>query len=220
MMTKTIKVLIADDHCTVRQGLKLIVNAQEDMEVVGEAGNGREAIELAEKWQPDVCLMDISMPELNGLVATAKLKRILPEIKILTLTRHADDAYVHELLQAGVSGYLLKQSAAEELIRAIRAVSVGNSYLDPAIAGKVFRGFSEESNKLRGDTSGNQLTGRESETIRYIALGYSNKEIAEQFTISVKTVEAHKTNALKKLNMATRRDIINYAILQGWMQED
>jgi two-component system response regulator NreC len=215
-----LQIIVVEDHEMMRAGIKLLVDSQGDMEVVGEAGDGRTAIELAQQLKPDVVLMDISMPELNGLKATATLKRILPEIKILTLTRHTDDAYLQELLQAGVSGYVLKQSAPTELISAIQAVAEGKGYLDPKITGKVFTSFSEKRKKLKGETGGEQLTVRESETLRHIALGYSNIEIAEEMDISVKTVEAHKANGLKKLNMQTRKDIIQYAILQGWMQEN
>lgn len=218
-MTDKIQILLAEDHQTVREGIKMIINAEEDMIVIGEAGNGREIIRLAEKLSPDVILMDISMPELNGLVATAKLKRTQPEIKILTLTRHTDNAYLQELLQAGVNGYLLKQSASTELLRAIRAVSNGGSYLDPEITGKVLAGYAENKIKLRGEIRGEKLTERESEILRHIALGYSNREIAEKMDISIKTVEAHKANSLKKLDMTSRREIMSYAILQGWMQE-
>ena len=219
-MAENLRILIAEDHLTVRQGLKLIVNSEEDMEVVGEASNGREAIELAKRFHPDLVLMDISMPELNGLIATAKLKRISPEIKILILTRHNDDAYLKELMEAGASGYVLKQSAAGELTGAIRAVADGNFYLDPSMTGKIFRHLSGNAGKLRGKSGGGQITARESETLRYIALGYSHREIAEMFDVSVKTIEAHKANALKKLEMTTRKDIVEYAILQGWMQEN
>jgi two-component system response regulator NreC len=219
-MSENVRILIAEDHLTVREGLKLIINAEKDMEVVGEAGDGHEVIEYAKQLQPDIVLMDISMPELNGLVATAKLKRILPEIKILTLTRHTDEAYLKELIEAGASGYVLKQSASNELIHAIRLVADGDCYLDPSLTGMVFRDFSGKSSKLRGDTGGEKLTARETETLRYIALGYSNREIAEKFDVSVKTVEAHKANALRKLNMTTRKDIVRYAILQNWMQEN
>jgi DNA-binding NarL/FixJ family response regulator len=164
--------------------------------------------------------MDISMPELNGSKASAKLKRIAPDIKIITLTRRADDAYLHELLRAGVSGYVLKQSAPTELVIAIRTVASGSNYLDPSITGKVFAAYSEKPNKPRGETSGERLTGRESEALRRIALGYGNKKIAEKMNVSVKTVEAHKSNALKKLDMRSRKDIIRYATLQGWMREN
>lgn len=219
MTESKLTILIAEDHGTVRDGIKMIVNSQDDMKVVGEADNGRKAVELARELKPDVVLMDISMPQLNGLKAAAQLKRIVPEIKILTLTRHTDDAYLQELLQAGVSGYALKQSLSDELIKAIRVIAAGGNYLDPAITDKVFDIYGSPKNKLRGETGGTQLTGRESEILRCIALGYSNREIAEQMDISVKTVEAHKTNAMKKLNISSRREIISYAILQGWMQE-
>ena len=219
-MTNKLQILIAEDHETVREGLRMIVESQTDMEVVGEAGDGREAIRLAELLKPDIVLMDISMPELNGLLAAAKLNRMMPDVKILTLTRHTDEAYLQELLQAGVSGYVLKQSASSELLRAIRAIAAGGKYLDSAIAGKVMGGYTEKTKEPRGETRGAALSGRESETLRLIALGYSNREIAEQFDISIKTVEAHKANALRKLALTSRKDIVNYAILQGWMQEN
>ncbi len=218
-MTNKLRIVIAEDHETVRDGLKLIIESQDDMEIVGEAGDGREAIRLAEALKPDIVLMDVSMPVLNGLLATAKLNRTMPEIKILTLTRHTDEAYLQELLQAGVSGYVLKQSASTELLKAIRAVADGNKYLDPAITGKFFNSYANKFGKLRGDTRGAKLTGRESETLRLIALGFSNREIAEQFDLSVKTIEAHKSNAQKKLDINSRKEIISYAILQGWMRE-
>lgn len=219
-MTNKLKIFVADDHGTVRDGIKMIVNSQDDMEVVGEADNGREAVKLVRQLQPDIALMDISMPQLNGLKAAAQLKRIVPDIKIITLTRHTDKAYLQELLQAGISGYALKQSVSGELIRAIRIVAEGGNYLDPAVTNKVFDVYSNQRSKLRGETSGKQLTTRESEILRHIALGYSNQEIADKSNISVKTVEAHKNNSMKKLDISSRRQIISYAILQGWMQED
>lgn len=215
-----IRVLIAEDHETVREGLKLIIDTQPDMTVVGEAGDGREAVRLAQRLAPDVLMMDISMPELNGLKAAAKLKRVAPGIKILTLTRHTDQAYLQELLEAGVSGYVLKQSAATDLVRAVRTIAAGGNYLDPAMTGKVFSNYVEKSSRLRGDTRGTALTERERDVLRQIAWGYSNKEIAERLDISIKTVEAHKANALKKLGMQTRLDIVRYAVLQGWMQDN
>ncbi len=215
-----LRILIAEDHEIVRSGLKLTIESQSDMEVVGEAGDGREAIRLAEELKPDIVVMDVSMPVLNGLLASAKLVRTMPEIKILTLTRHTDEAYLQELLQAGVCGYILKQSAADDLIRAIRSIAKGDKYLDPAIAGKIFDSYTETRDKMRGEVHSVKLTARESETLRLIALGYSNKEIAEQFDLSVKTVESHKANAQQKLNISSRREIISYAILQGWMREN
>jgi DNA-binding NarL/FixJ family response regulator len=219
-MNATIRIFLAEDHKTVRKGIKMIIDAEKDMTVIGEAGNGREAIKLVQEMVPDVILMDISMPELNGLIATAKLKRINPEIKILALTRHTEDVYLQELLQAGVDGYLLKQSAASELLRAIRVVMMGGSYLDSEITGKVLAGYTEKKIKLRGEIRGEKLTERESEILRHIALGYSNREIATKMEISIKTVEAHKANSLKKLNITSRREIMSYAILQGWMHEN
>lgn len=219
-MKNKLRILIAEDHISVREGFRFIIESQADMEVIGEADDGRTAIEMARELQPDIVLMDISMPGLNGLKAAAKLKRILPDIKILTLTRHTDTAFLHELLQAGISGYVLKQSSSSEIIRALRAIADGNNYLDPAITGKVFDKYTESQNRLRGDTTGIPLSDREAEVLRHIALGYSNAEIAEKMSISVKTVEAHKSNSLKKLEMKSRKDIIRYAILQGWMQEN
>lgn len=214
-----IRVVIAEDHEMVRDGLKMIVNSQDDMEVVGEAGDGRTAIDLAKELHPDVVLMDISMPELNGLKAAATLKRVLKDIKILTLTRHSDEAYMQELFQAGVSGYLLKQSASSELTRAIRTINRGENFLDPAVAGKVFSGYGADRPKLRGERDNASLTNREEEVLCDIALGYSNREIADKLSVSVKTVETHKANAMQKLSISTRREIIRYAILKGWMQQ-
>lgn len=218
-MENKLRILIAEDHISVRDGFKFIIESQNDMEVVGCAGDGRTAVEMACELKPDIVLMDISMPKLNGLKAAAKLKRVAPGIKILTLTRHTDTAFLHELLQAGVSGYVLKQSSSEEIIRALRAIANGDSYLDPAVTSKVFNDYAENQSRLRGDTSGIPLTEKESEVLRHIALGYSNQEIAGKTNVSVKTIETQKATALKKLNMQSRKDIIRYAILQGWMQE-
>jgi two-component system response regulator NreC len=214
-----LRIILAEDHETVRAGLKLIVNAQTDMEVVGEAGNGAAAIKLARELLPDIVVMDISMPELNGLKATRKLKQVCPDVKVLTLTRHTDDAYLQQLIEAGASGYVLKQSAPTELIRAIHAICEGNCYLDPALTNKVMGGYASRSASLRGERKSN-LTDREAEVLRMIAWGYSNKEIAARMSISVKTVEAHKANAVQKLDLRSRIDIVRYAILQGWLQDN
>ena len=214
-----LRIILAEDHETVRAGLKLIVDSQVDMEVIAEAENGSAAIKLARELAPDIVVMDISMPELNGLKATKKLKQVCPDVKVLTLTRHTDDAYLQQLIQAGSSGYVLKQSAPTELIRAIRTIAEGNSYLDPALTNKVFGGYASRTLARRGENK-NALTDREAEVLRLIAWGYSNKEIAHRMNISVKTVEAHKANSMKKLDMHSRIDIVRYAILQGWLQDN
>ncbi len=214
-MTK-LRIVLADDHETVREGLKMIVNAQEDMEVVGVASDGREAVTRAQELQPDVLVMDVSMPNLNGLKATEKINELCPQVKVLTLSRHADDGYIRELLGAGARAYVLKQSAPSELIHAIRAIAAGGKYIDPKLAGKVMDNYSDRA--VRGEPKGN-LTDRESEILRLIALGYSNKEIAARLSLSVKTVEVHKANAMRRLNITSRIDLVRYAIFQGWLQD-
>lgn len=218
-MPEKLRILIAEDHQTVREGVKLLVNSQSDMEVVGEAGDGEVAIREAARLKPDVLVMDISMPNLNGLKATQRIRRDMPALKILTLTRHTDDGYLQQLIAAGSNGYVLKQSAPNELINAIRAVAGGKSFIDPAVANKVMGGYAGRTTALRGEGTA-ELTERESETIRLIAFGYSNKEIAGRLDLSVKTIEAHKSNAMKKLGISSRIDIVKYAILQNWLQDD
>lgn len=214
-----IRVLITEDHKTVREGLKRIICSETDMKVVGEAGDGREAVQLAQELQPDVVVMDISMPELNGLNASLELKKIAPDIKILSLTRHTDKAYLLKLLQAGVSGYVLKQSEPDELLRAIRTVFGGGNYLDPAVTDNVFDMVAGQRSQLKGEVTGKPLSDRESEVLRLIARGYSNKEIAARLSANVKTIETQKASALRKLDISGRNEIVNYAILQGWFQE-
>jgi two-component system response regulator NreC len=210
-----LRIVLADDHETVREGLKMIVNAQDDMEVVGFAGDGQEAVARAQELLPDVLVMDISMPKLNGLKATRKLTNVCPQVKVLTLSRHADDGYIRELLAAGACAYVLKQSAPSELIHAIRAVAAGGKYIDPKLTAKVVNSYSE---RARGEAKG-ILSDRESEVLRLIALGYSNKEIGASLSLSVKTIEVHKANAMRKLNITSRIDLVRYAIFQGWLQD-
>ena len=214
-----LRIIVAEDHKTVREGIKMLINSQPDMEVIDEAGDGETVVKMAEELTPDIVLMDVSMPEVNGLKATKRLKRIRPDIKILTLTRHTDDGYLQQLIQAGSNGYVLKQSAPTELIRAIRLVSQGDSYLDPALTEKVMGGYIRQSNALRGAKK-IELTDRETEVLRLVAWGYSNKEIAARLEISVKTVEAHKANAMSKLDIKSRIDIVRYAILQDSLQDN
>ena len=214
-----LRVLLVDDHETVRTGLRVILNAQHDMEVVGEAADGQSALEQAARLQPDLVVMDISLPQLNGFKATELLKARFPAMKVLTLTRHGDQGYVQQLLKAGTSGYVLKQSRAAEVLRAIRAVAQGGTYLDPTIAEQAL-----STHLGRGQTSGpaddrRALTPREVEILRLVAWGYSNKEIAGRIDISVKTVETHKANAMMKLGMRNRIDVVRYALLQGWLED-
>lgn len=213
-----LRVLLADDHEIMREGLRALVDRQPDMETVGEADNGRAAVALAHELKPDVVVMDVSMPELNGLKATERLKKLCPEIKVLTLTRHADDSYLRQLMQAGACGYVLKQSASTQLISAIRAVAGGGTYLDTAVTGRVVKSI-VGGRKLRGASPDKELSAREEEVLRLIAWGYANKEIAARLSVSVKSVEVYKTRAMEKLDMRNRIDIVRYALLKGWLQD-
>jgi DNA-binding NarL/FixJ family response regulator len=214
--TTPLRVLLADDHVTVRHGLKLLIDGQPDMKVIAEASDGATAVKSAAALKPDVVVMDISMPGMNGLVATRALKEQQPGTAVITLTRHSDDAYLQELLRAGVSGYVLKQSAPTELLRAIREAAAGAQYLDSTLAARVTAGFLAREGRTV-DKPGAALSQREAEVLRLIASGYSNKEIAGRLSLSVKTVEAHKANAMRKLGLNGRIDIVKYALLQGWL---
>jgi DNA-binding NarL/FixJ family response regulator len=213
-----IRVVLADDHVAVREGLRLLIEGQPDMEVVAEASDGVSAVEHAKALKPAVVVMDISMPGMNGLVATRTLRAQLPDTAVIILTRHGDDAYLQELLRAGAAGYVLKQSPAAELLQAVRAVAAGGQYLDSSLTGRVTAGF--VGRKSRGPKQpGAALSERESEVLRLIASGYSNKEIAGQLDLSVKTVEVHKANSMRKLGLTGRIDIVRYAILQDWLHD-
>jgi DNA-binding NarL/FixJ family response regulator len=215
---RPLRIVLADDHATVRQGLKLLIDAQADMQVVGEAGDGRAAIDRVEQFKPDVIVMDISMPGMNGLNATRTLKDLHPESRVVALTRYSDDAYLQELLRAGVAGYVLKQSASIELLQAIRAAAAGGQYLDSTVTARVTDRFlARDGTKARQPRPA--ATERETEVLRLIARGYSNKEIAAELDLSVKTVEVHKANGMRKLGLRGRVDIVRFAILQGWLQD-
>ena len=215
MRDTPLRILLADDHVTVRHGLKLLIDSQPDMEVISEASDGNSAVQRAVALKPDVIVMDISMPGMNGLVATRTLKQLQPGAAIVTLTRHADDAYLQELLRAGVSAYVLKQSAPTELLQAIRAAAAGGQYLDSALTARVTAAFVGTPGKRVSRSA--TVSERESDVLRLIASGYSNKEIAGRLSLSVKTVEAHKANAMRKLGLTGRIDIVKYAALQGWL---
>jgi DNA-binding NarL/FixJ family response regulator len=212
---KTVRVVLADDHKVMREGLRMILDREVDIEVVGEADEGAAAIHLARELRPDVMVMDISMTGLNGVQATEALATI-PGIRILILTRHAERAYVQRLLTAGASGYVLKQSAADELVRAIRRVVAGQKYLDPAITDQAIGNVTAGNRRA---LSAGRLTRREEDVLRFIALGFLAKEIASRLGISIKTVETHKAKAMIKLGLKDRIDIVRYAMLQGWLQE-
>jgi DNA-binding NarL/FixJ family response regulator len=214
---RRLRIVLADDHATVRQGLKLLLDAQPDMTVVGEAGDGTAAIQRVEELEPDVVVMDISMPGINGLNATRLLRKKDSGVRIVALTRYSDDAYLQEMLRAGVAGYVLKQSSSIELLQAIRAAAAGGQYLDSTVTGRVTGGFLARDRKTRHAPP--SLTEREAEVLRLIARGYSNKEIAGQLDLSVKTVEVHKANGMRRLGLRGRIDIVRFAILQGWMQD-
>lgn len=215
---RRVRVMLADDHATVRYGLKLLIDAEPDMTVVAEAGDGDEAVRTALDVKPDVLVLDISMPGMNGLAATRALKQAQPATLVITLTRHTEDAYLQELLRAGASGYVLKRSAPTELLHAIRGVAAGGQYVDSTLTSRVTAGFTA----LPGGAARKQassLTDREAQVLRLIAAGYGNKEIGAQLTLSAKTVDAHKTNAMRKLDLRGRIDIVKYAVLQGWLDQ-
>jgi DNA-binding NarL/FixJ family response regulator len=214
-----VSILLVEDHEIVREGLKVLLNSQEDMEVIGEAGNGQSAIYRARDLKPAVIIMDVSLPKTNGLKATTEIKKELPQSKILVFTRHADTGFMQQLFRAGASGYVLKQSNSADLLRAIRIVAAGNTYLDPAVTAKVVTGNVGKQITPTLPTN-SKLSEREEDVLKMIAWGYSNKEIAAQLDISVKTVEAHKANCMKKLDCHSRIDIVRYALLQGWLKED
>jgi two-component system, NarL family, response regulator NreC len=219
MMSKKLRILLADDHETVREGLKVILNAQPDMAVIAEAVDGRGAMSQAAALLPDVIVIDVSMPHVNGLKATEAITRSCPQVKVLALTRHADDGYLEQLLRAGASGYVLKQSRSGELLHAIRAVASGGKYLDPAVTDRVIGPLRRSTQPQPSGDAGSGLSPREEEVLRLVAWGYSNKEIAAQLSVGVKTVETHKANAMHKLKLHSRIDVVRFAVLQGWLQD-
>ena len=211
-----LRVLLADDHALVREGLKAVIGTQPDMEIVGEAEDGETACRLGAKLQPDVVVMDLGLPKLNGVKATARLLEKQPNAKVLVLTVHEDRGYLHGAIKAGASGYILKHSAADELVHAIRTVVGGGSYLDPALTREVF-GVVARGPRQQLDYPDRDLTDRETEVVRFVAQGYSNKEIAAKLAISVKTVETHKAHSLEKLRLHGRADLVRYAAHRGWL---
>ena len=213
-----LRVVLADDHAVVREGLKALVNAQPDMRVVGEAADGEAAWRAARALAPDVLVMDLSMPLVGGAEATARVRRDCPGVKVLALTVHEERLYLTQLLRAGASGYVLKRAAAAELVRAVRTVAAGGTYIDPSVAGAMVEVYLDAQAAAAQPAHG-ALSDREREVLVRIARGFSNKEIAAALALSVKTVETYKGRMSEKLGLRTRVDIVRYAAGQGWLVE-
>lgn len=214
-----LRVFLADDHMVVREGLKSLVNAQPDMHVVGEADNGGAAWRGACQLVPDVVVMDVSMPDMTGAEATERLRRECPQVRVLALTVYEDRSYLRQMLDAGASGYVLKRAVTDELVRAIRTVAAGASYVDPTLAGGFVSSYFNQ-NTVEGRPPSGELSEREAQVLRLIAWGYSNKEIGWKLNISAKTVDTYKLRLMEKLNLRSRTDIVRYALRQGLLQEE
>jgi DNA-binding NarL/FixJ family response regulator len=215
---KKLRLFIVDDHAVFRAGLRMLIHAQPDMEVVGEAGDGQEALQRVQDLLPDVVIMDVAMLHVDGAQATERLAHLCPTARVLALTAYEEVSRVRQLLQAGAAGYLLKRVAADELTHAIRIVATGGTYLDPTIAASVVDGYLRPP-PSPADVLASPLSTRESEVLRLLAWGHSNKEIAVHLSVSVKTVETYKTRLMDKLHLRSRVDLVRYAVQQGWLQE-
>jgi DNA-binding NarL/FixJ family response regulator len=215
-MNKRLRLLLVDDHAVVREGLRALLASDPRFEIVGEASEGEGAVSAATSLHPDVVVMDVSMPGLNGVQATRRLKAQNPETRVVALTVHEEGGYLRSLLDAGAAGYVLKRSAASELVRALHIVGDGGTYLDPALAGQLVGRFVRTAPHAVGAPA---LSDRETEVVRLVARGYSNKEIAAKLEVSVKTVETYRYRAVEKLGLRGRADLVRYAIEQGWLDE-
>ncbi len=213
-MSKKIKLMLADDHAVVRSGLRMLLDAQPDMEIIGEAESGAEAVAKVQELRPDIVLMDVEMPEMNGIEATRKIKESVPETAVLALTMYEDEQYFFEMLKAGASGYVPKRAAPDELVNAIRTVSRGDVFLYPTLAARLVNDYinRDETTAVADEED---LTPREKEVLIQIAEGLTNPEIAEELTISIKTVDRHRENIMRKLNLHSRVDLVKYAIRKG-----
>jgi DNA-binding NarL/FixJ family response regulator len=216
-VTEKIRIVLADDHPIVLDGLRNLIRAEPDFELVGEAASGLSALKIIREQRPDVAVLDISMPELNGIVLSRRLAAEMPGLRLLVLTLHEDRAYLNQALEAGVRGYVLKRSAVESLVQAVRAVLVGGLYIDPAIVGRVFE--SKQVNKRLTARKGvaPALTDREADVLKMAALGFTNKEIASRLDVGVKSIETYKARGLEKLGLKTRAELVRYASGQGWL---
>lgn len=218
-MTGKTRVTLADDHPIVLAGLRNLIEAESDLDLVGEATSGLAALKLIRETLPDVAVVDISMPGLNGIVLARRIAEECPSVRALVLTLHEDRSYVKQALEAGVRGYVLKRSAAENLVQAIRAVLVGGLYVDPAIANRMFEGKPSRAGRSPAAVNMPDLTSREAEVLKFSALGFTNKEIAGRLDVSAKTVETHKARGTEKLDLKTRAELVRYAAAQGWLAD-
>lgn len=215
----TIHVLLTDDHTILRAGLKVMLNAQTDIEVVGEAQNGRQALIEAQRLQPDIVLMDIAMPDMNGIEATRLLRKQLPDVKVLILTMHENDEYVFQALRAGASGYMMKEAAATDLIAALRIVHGGHFYLSPPVQSLMVSDYLQRVRTGGEKDSYSCLTEREREILKLVAEGLTNNQIAERLVISPKTVDTHRTHIMDKLDLHSRAELVKYAIRHGLLED-
>jgi DNA-binding NarL/FixJ family response regulator len=212
-----IRVILADDHAVVREGTRQLLERESDLEVVGEAADGLEAVDLARRLHPDVAIIDIAMPGMNGIEATRQIKSMLPATAVLVLSAYDDDQYIFALLEAGAAGYLLKNVHGRELIEAVRAVHGGESVLHPRVARKVLDRFTPGTGKPRPPTLAAQLSEREMEVLRLAARGLSNKDIAQELVLSVRTVQAHLGNIFNKMGVGSRTEAVIYGLKAGWL---
>jgi two-component system response regulator NreC len=218
-MNEKRRIVLVEDHTVVREGLRMLLASHPDLEVVGEAGDGREAVECVENLRPALVLMDLSMPGKDGMEATREIKRRFPETRILALTVHDSEEYVLVALKAGADGYILKKATHAELVMAIRSVLAGEPYLSPGISDKVIKGYLAGKKTLRGTASWDILTPREMEILKLIAEGYKSKEIAEHLFISVNTVEKHRNNIMRKLDLHNAPGLTAFAIKKGLVKK-
>ena len=211
----TIRLLLVDDHAVVRSGLKMLLANETDVEIVGEAGNGSEAVTLAGSARPDVILMDIGLPDMTGIEAARLIKSKFPKISIVALTIHEDEEYFFKMLEAGASGYVPKRAAPEELLTAIRAASKGEVYLYPSLAKLLVKDYLSQERAVENKPTLDGLTDREQEVLSLLAEGAANDHIASKLVISTKTVERHRENIMRKLNLHSRSELVRYAIRKG-----
>ncbi|MDO9529947.1 MAG: response regulator transcription factor [Syntrophales bacterium] len=218
-----INILLVDDHAVLRTGLRLLLDSQKDMEIVGETGSGIDALKLASELRPRVILLDLSLDDTNGLHILSELKSIDSSIKVLVLTMHDDEGYIHKVLEVGGDGYILKKAADVELITAIRAVNRDEIFLDPSLTRAVLKGVYDIHHSEYQDIEGSEeelLSNREKEVLKLVALGYTNKQIADRLVVSIKTVESYKARAREKLNMNYRSELVEYAIQKGLLSNE